>query len=911
MIWRVFATWSLLAGLALCASGRPQVAAQLAASSRSPAAIPGYWLVQRLGTPDRGFFFADANHGWGLSSQAPDAVFRTTNGGASWQVTTLGADYDWRTVKAIFFLNSLEGWVTGARTYYDLPGSIFIAHTSDGGATWIDQTGVSRGYYSWVGGSWIWFVDALHGWAQDGYLWRTTDGGHTWSRLEPTNMPARLLRFISPTVGFGLSGTTLLRSADGGATWTAIAVVPGWTQALWLHSNGLTMWAVGTGGQIARSTDGGVHWDPQISGTTRTLNQVRFCDATRGWATGEQGTVLRTTDGGLHWQPAGPSTGLDISALAAVSGDRAWVYAGTLWRTRNGGTAWSPLPQVGAEPLRTVAMGTATDGWAGGAYSNLLHTANRGRTWTDQDRAAGGILTVDAVDAQRAWALSAAYLQRTTDRGATWITITLPVREARDVDFVNANNGWLVAQATEVISPCTEYDEQIYFTTDGGYTWTPQITAPAAWRCQGTRLERVSFADALHGWVLGRTAGKRLLLRTTDGGATWTVANWYDWAGECQWYYNWDISFADANHGWAIDGGSTPFPICLWFSSGILRTTDGGPNLRAIRWGEDNHEIYQGIDFLNSQEGWVVGNGGLILHTTDGGDTWEKMNHPLGLDFYAVDAAAPGLAWIVGAGGIIVHYSATEPPGCWATPTPLPTYTGIPPATAVIQRQIAHCMDDTYVRVDTEELLYDQDLVRMGARAGGAIPYVDGFLFRDVRIPQGAEIISATLRLYPWGWQSGTPIVVQIAGDARGQADDFNPANWWAHLRPRTAARVPWTITTNVTQTTESPDITAVVQEIVDQDDWQPGNNLAILVDAAPGNQQYVDWRAYDFVPADAAVLSVSYRVLATPTPTPTPSPTNTVTPTPTPSPTNTMTPTPTRTATPSIKAYLPLIIAD
>jgi hypothetical protein len=101
------------------------------------------------------------------------------------------------------------------------------------------------------------------------------------------------------------------------------------------------------------------------------------------------------------------------------------------------------------------------------------------------------------------------------------------------------------------------------------------------------------------------------------------------------------------------------------------------------------------------------------------------------------------------------------------------------------------------------------------------------------------------------------------------------------------------------------------VQEIVNQDDWQPGNNLAILVDAAPGNQQYVDWRAYDFVPADAAVLSVSYRVLATPTPTPTPSPTNTVTPTPTPSPTNTMTPTPTRTATPSIKAYLPLIIAD
>jgi hypothetical protein len=113
---------------------------------------------------------------------------------------------------------------------------------------------------------------------------------------------------------------------------------------------------------------------------------------------------------------------------------------------------------------------------------------------------------------------------------------------------------------------------------------------------------------------------------------------------------------------------------------------------------------------------------------------------------------------------------------------------------------------------------------------------------------------------------------------------------------------VPWTIPTTVTGLTRSPDIAAVVQEIVDQPDWQPGNDLSILVAATEASTQFVDWQAYDFRPANAAALIVSYQEQAAPTPTATPSPTA--------SPTATPTPTPTATPTPDVSPrvlFLPL----
>ena len=41
------------------------------------------------------------------------------------------------------------------------------------------------------------------------------------------------------------------------------------------------------------------------------------------------------------------------------------------------------------------------------------------------------------------------------------------------------------------------------------------------------------------------------------------------------------------------------------------------------------------VHFVNSTTGWAVGNGGTIMHTTDGGATWSGSN-PVSVDLQAV-----------------------------------------------------------------------------------------------------------------------------------------------------------------------------------------------------------------------------------------------------------------------------------
>src|SRR5260370_20151678 len=58
------------------------------------------------------------------------------------------------------------------------------------------------------------------------------------------------------------------------------------------------MVAVGGYGTILRTTDGGATWSLRASGTTNTLWGVSFTDANTGTAVGDSGTVVRPSDRG-------------------------------------------------------------------------------------------------------------------------------------------------------------------------------------------------------------------------------------------------------------------------------------------------------------------------------------------------------------------------------------------------------------------------------------------------------------------------------------------------------------------------------------------------------------------------------------------------------------------------------------
>jgi photosystem II stability/assembly factor-like uncharacterized protein len=110
-------------------------------------------------------------------------------------------------------------------------------------------------------------------------------------------------------------------------------------------------------------------------------------------------------------------------------------------------------------------------------------------------------------------------------------------------------------------------------------------------------LVSVAFPDAMHGWVAGRGG----IFATSDGGLTWKRQT-TGWVG--------DISFPDASRGWAIGG------------TGVYATEDGGAT-----WTE--HAVSYGYDaalsFADSFHGWIVGDDGRIVATSDGGRTWKPQ----------------------------------------------------------------------------------------------------------------------------------------------------------------------------------------------------------------------------------------------------------------------------------------------
>lgn len=103
--------------------------------------------------------------------------------------------------------------------------------------------------------------------------------------------------------------------------------------------------AVGYYGAAYATSDGGETW---IQGTTDTLSSlynVSMGDAQHGWAVGQRGLILRTEDGGRHWQRQPnlkEDEGTHLFAVSAIDKDTAIAVGewGTRIRTTNGGKTW-------------------------------------------------------------------------------------------------------------------------------------------------------------------------------------------------------------------------------------------------------------------------------------------------------------------------------------------------------------------------------------------------------------------------------------------------------------------------------------------------------------------------------------------------------------------------------------------
>ena len=158
-------------------------------------------------------------------------------------------------------------------------------------------------------------------------------------------------------------------------------------------------WVAGDG-RIMATTDGGTSWTRQYAGPA-DLDQVDFIDAQHGWAAGGD-SLLRTTDGGGSWTAlaapcqgrltsvhfVSPAVGYAVAAKTAANapagqspgGQDTTALGGSLLRTTDGGSSWSPVTSAPADP-QSACFANADDGYLG-TPARIWRTTDGGQHWT-------------------------------------------------------------------------------------------------------------------------------------------------------------------------------------------------------------------------------------------------------------------------------------------------------------------------------------------------------------------------------------------------------------------------------------------------------------------------------------------------------------------------------------------------
>src|SRR5207247_9996860 len=135
------------------------------------------------------------------------------------------------------------------------------------------------------------------------------NGGATNSgRLDPEGVrvsatAAMAINPQTPTPPYAATTHGVVKSTDGGSSWSAIRPGPGYTRALAIDSQATTTLYAGTWAGVFKSTDGGSNWNAVNTGLTNLTVETLAIDPetpTTLYA-GTYGGVFRSADGGSSW----------------------------------------------------------------------------------------------------------------------------------------------------------------------------------------------------------------------------------------------------------------------------------------------------------------------------------------------------------------------------------------------------------------------------------------------------------------------------------------------------------------------------------------------------------------------------------------------------------------------------------
>ncbi|PWA04610.1 YCF48-related protein [Flavobacterium psychrotolerans] len=171
-----------------------------------------------------------------------------------------------------------------------------------------------------------------------------------------------------------------------------------------------------------------------------------------------------------------------------------------------------------------------------------------------------------------------------------------------DVFFLNENLGWALNGAYAAV----------FKTTDGGTTWTQQLSEKSASLPGNYYFRNIEFLNENVGFV-GTLNGA--FFKTVDGGNTWTTVTNFS-------------TNPPAICGLDTVGATTVYGCGAYFSPAyIIKSIDSGETWQFIDMSAYANALVE-ILFLDENIGYVSGKsttGGVVLKTTDGGNSWTEI----------------------------------------------------------------------------------------------------------------------------------------------------------------------------------------------------------------------------------------------------------------------------------------------
>lgn len=544
-------------------------------------------------------------------------ILFTSTGGSSW--TSIATNNGFA-LRSITFLNQNTGFAVGDH------GELY--KTTSGITGWLASSVTQTNLRS------VYFYDSLNGFicGDSGKFFKTTNCGINWSVQTIGTENLMSVSFVDSMTGFLTARVGSMKTSDGGNTWNTFQVGYAGEEKLVKFVNANTGYVCGKNGPISRTTNGGSVWQPWCSYELffgNKFNDISIVDSATSFVCGTNGWIIRCYGTGYSNQFAynlgGSVANLSrISFTSSTTGAMMSIDGSLLFTTSNGGDKWnisfsgSNSWFEGTTWLTKLWVYSPTSwykelyypGIGGFPSFSIQQSTDMGLTWSGpRNFGSMGYGVSDVFEAGGVTYLTTG-LELKKNSGAGWSTIYNGFSTG-NIYFADANTGFVSGGSTGV--------RVVLFTSNGGTNWTTYSTGSTK------SIESVYLRPSGLGFV---GCDSSLLLRTTNFGLNFSqiplpnnlrVQN---------------IRFVNEFTGWFL-GTDRNSP----YSGRLYVTNNGGASFQQMMsLMSFNVKGYSFVDALN---GFVCGDSGRVLKTTNGGLTFVSQNSGLLLDKYSLSQNYP------------------------------------------------------------------------------------------------------------------------------------------------------------------------------------------------------------------------------------------------------------------------------